>query len=229
MDSPDKIQSLPLISSNEDLALWRGDFYKDYFKRIFDLTLCLLFLPFAAPILLLLMVLIKLDSKGPAIFKSERIGLGGERIFIYKLRTMQVNAQEILEKLLSQNSALKEEWDKSHKLKKDPRITRMGNFIRVFSLDELPQFFNVLKGDMSFVGPRPMLIEERAKYGQNLKDYQKNKPGITGLWQISGRNDSDYNSRIHFVKEYNETCSFALDSKVLLRTLPAVLLKKGAY
>ncbi|MCC6274202.1 MAG: sugar transferase [Deltaproteobacteria bacterium] len=191
--------------------------------------MALLIFPLVLPILAILILLIKLDSKGPAIFKSERIGKSGRRFAIYKLRTMCLNAEEKLQEILSSDAALRKEWVTDHKLRNDPRITRVGRIIRALSLDEIPQIFNVLKGDMSFVGPRPIVEAEIVKYGKDFRNYTQMRPGITGLWQVNGRNDTSYDSRVAFDKKYVKEVTLAQDLLILLKTVPVALSKKGAY
>ncbi len=175
------------------------------------------------------MILIKISDWGPAVFKSERIGLGGRKFHCLKLRTMCVNAQEKLNEVLKDNPALREEWEQTQKLKDDPRVTKIGKVIRALSLDELPQIFNVLKGEMSFVGPRPIVEAEIVKYSHHFKDYISVRPGITGLWQVSGRNDTTYEERVILDRTYVAQHSFNLDLKIIFKTLPVALSKKGAY
>jgi len=198
------------------------------FKRLFDFCFAVVLLPFLLPLMGLIAVLIKMDSQGPVLFSGIRIGKSGRRFNCYKFRTMVENAEEMLSDLLK-DSDVKREWKKNIKLKNDPRITSIGFFLRKFSLDELPQIFNVLKGDMSFVGPRPILEEEVVKYGSFIETYESQRPGITGLWQISGRNDSDYSQRIRLMIDYLERINPVLDLKIILKTLPAVLSRRGAY
>jgi exopolysaccharide production protein ExoY len=232
MDTSEKAQNLTLLThgtSDSESRPFGEFFYRDFFKRIFDLVLCILFLPITLPVLLALMVLIKLDSRGPAIFKSERIGRHGNKFQIFKLRTMCLNADERLEELLKDNDNLRVEWEMDHKLKNDPRITRLGRVVRALSFDELPQIFNVLKGEMSFVGPRPIVEAEIAKYGNRFAEYKSIRPGITGMWQINGRNDISYAKRVAMDARYAKLADLKLDLKILVKTVPAALSKKGAY
>lgn len=227
MQASEKVHNLPLLSAEEQY--FEEGLYKYGFKRALDLFLFLLALPIVLPFLLLLILLVKLDSRGPAIYKSERIGYQGEKFFCLKLRTMCTNADAKLQTLLHTDSALRAEWEKDHKLKNDPRITRIGKFIRAFSLDELPQIFNVLRGEMSFVGPRPIVEAEISKYDKQFQIYKSVRPGITGLWQISGRNDTTYHHRVSLDSEYAQIVNFFLDVSILIKTIPVALSQKGAY
>jgi undecaprenyl-phosphate galactose phosphotransferase len=227
MENPEKAQSIPLLDSSVP-QIW-GSFYRDFFKRFFDVAFGILLLPFIVPVLLILIVLIKLDSRGPAIYKSERVGLDGKTFFIFKLRTMCQNAEEKLAEVLSQNESLRLEWEDNQKLKNDPRITRIGKIIRKLSLDELPQIFNVLKGEMSFVGPRPIVQTEIARYGRHFGKYKSVLPGLTGLWQINGRSDTEYEKRVALDVKYIHELNFNLDLKIIGKTIPAAFLRKGAY
>jgi len=203
--------------------------YRSFFKRLLDIFLCFLILPFVLPVLLLLIIIIKLDSKGPAIYRSERIGKNGKNFDCLKLRTMCLNADKVLDNLLGKEELLKKEYLKFRKLKNDPRITRFGKILRKFSLDELPQIFNVLKGEMSFVGPRPIVGDEITKYGKSFSIYKSLSPGITGLWQVNGRNETSFHGRVEMDLNYFENGGLAYDLKILMKTVPAVLSKKGAY
>lgn len=226
MDTSEKASSLRLLTTTE--PAW-GTLYRDLFKRALDITFAILLMPFVIPILLILMILIKISSKGPAIYKSARIGKAGRRFQIFKLRTMVINADERLKCLLEQNEAFRLEWESDQKLKDDPRITRIGKIIRQLSLDEIPQIFNVLKGDMSFVGPRPIVENEISKYGNYYPVYKSVLPGVSGLWQVNGRNDTSYARRLNLDAQYARNISFLLDLKILLQTIPAAVTKKGAY
>ncbi|MCS7245226.1 MAG: exopolysaccharide biosynthesis polyprenyl glycosylphosphotransferase [candidate division WOR-3 bacterium] len=199
-------------------------------KRMFDIIFSLLVIVLLSPLYLIIAMLVKLTSRGPVFYKHKRIGKNGEVIEIYKFRTMYKNADEILRKLLEQNSALREEWEKNYKLKNDPRITPIGKFLRKFSLDELPQFLNVLKGDLSVVGPRPVVKEELEKYyGDYKKFYLAVKPGITGLWQVSGRSNTTYEDRVKLDTIYVVNWSLWLDIVIILKTIGVVLKNEGAY
>jgi len=229
MESHEKTENLQILDSGREINLWRGDLYKDYLKRLLDYFLSFLLLPIILPVLGILIALIKLDSKGPAIFTSERIGRDGRKFHIYKLRTMCVNAEEKLKEILRENKNLFREWEKDHKLKRDPRITRVGRIIRRLSFDELPQIFNVIKGDMSFVGPRPIVEAEIIKYRTFYKSYESVRPGITGLWQVNGRNDTSYEKRVQLDRAYASDLSLTQDLSIMFKTIPAAVSKKGAY
>lgn len=166
---------------------------------------------------------------GPVVFAHERIGKAGRKIKVYKFRSMIPNAQQVLEGLLRTDPALKAEWEVDHKLRNDPRITPIGKFLRSTSLDEIPQLWNVFRGDMSLVGPRPIVEAEMEKYGRALRYYLVCKPGITGLWQVSGRNDTDYGRRVALDRQYAEKAGLMLDLAILVRTVLVVLRRSGAY
>ncbi len=195
------------------------------FKRCVDVLLTLLGSIPALPIALG----IKLDSPGPVFYTQRRIGQDGNPIFIYKFRTMVSDADAVLHRYLESDPALRKEWDADQKLRHDPRITRMGRFLRKTSLDELPQLWNVLRGSMSLVGPRPIVEKEAGKYGPVFEEYCRVKPGITGLWQISGRNNTTYAERVRFDHYYVSNWSVWLDLWILARTFPVVLRGYGAY
>ncbi len=201
-----------------------------FLKRSFDLLISIALLPILIPVLVVIAVLIKLDSKGPIFFVHERIGEDGKTIRVLKFRTMYKDAKERLERLLKEDEQAKKEWETNFKLKNDPRVTKIGRFLRKTSLDELPQIFNVLKGDMSLVGPRPVIREEIEKYyGDFAQYYYMVKPGITGLWQVSGRSDTDYDKRVRLDTWYVLNWSLWLDLVILIKTVEAVLKGKGAY
>ncbi|MDI6603810.1 MAG: sugar transferase [Thermoanaerobacteraceae bacterium] len=198
-------------------------------KRLLDFTLSFLALIILSPLFIIIALLIKITSPGPVFFKHRRLGLNGKVIEIYKFRSMVINAQDVLNRLLAENPELRKEYEATYKLKNDPRITRVGKFLRKTSLDELPQLINVLKGDLSLVGPRPIILKEINKYGEYGKYLLRVPPGVTGLWQISGRNDIDYNERIEIDMQYISNWNIWLDLNILIKTIPAVLKKDGAY
>lgn len=198
-------------------------------KRLIDFMLSLFLIIILSPLLVLISILIKITSPGPILFKHKRLGLNGKLIDVYKFRTMVVNAQEVLEKILSENPDLKKEYEETFKLKDDPRMTKIGKILRKTSLDELPQLFNVIKGDMSLVGPRPIVLEEINMYKEHGKYLLRVLPGVTGLWQVSGRNNVDYEERIKMDMQYIMNWNLWLDLNILFKTIPAVLKKDGAY
>ena len=198
-------------------------------KRVLDLTLTLLGAVLVLPLIALLALWIKVDSPGPIFYAQQRIGQDGKQFQAWKFRSMVRNADAILQRYLDQNPALRDEWERSHKLRNDPRITRAGRFLRATSLDELPQLWNVVKGEMSLVGPRPIVEAEIPKYGNTFGLYMKVKSGLTGMWQISGRSDTSYDERVRLDSFYVRNWSVWLDLYILFRTIEIVLLRKGAY
>lgn len=202
---------------------------KSVVKRTLDIAISAVALLFLGPLLIALAVLIKSNDGGPALFRQTRYGLNGKEFSCLKFRTMLTNSSEVLDNLLATDRAAAAEWAKDQKLRNDPRVTSIGKFLRKTSLDELPQLLNVLKGEMSVVGPRPIVKSEQSKYGLDYGHYCSVKPGITGLWQISGRNDTTYDERVAYDVEYARNWSVWLDLKILFLTIPAVLFSKGAY
>lgn len=183
----------------------------------------------ALPVAIAIAAAIKINTPGPVFYKQKRIGLGGREFMAWKFRTMVNRANEALEEHLSRDERLRQEWQKFQKLRDDPRITRVGRFLRRTSLDELPQLWNILTGEMSLVGPRPIIRQETSHYGGGLAMYQKVKPGLTGLWQVSGRNHLTYEERVSLDLYYIRNWSPWLDVYILARTAPAVLAARGAY
>lgn len=199
-----------------------------FLKRAFDIIFALFFLIILSPFILILALLIKKDG-GPAFYGHERIGQNGIRFKCLKFRSMAVNSQELLQQILNNNPEARQEWETTFKLKNDPRITTIGHFIRKTSLDEIPQLINILKGEMSTVGPRPVTEKELPMYNEDVKYYLMTKPGLTGLWQVSGRNDIDYESRVKLDTNYIQNWSFFKDIIIILKTVKVVLKKDGAY
>ncbi|HHS9710316.1 TPA: undecaprenyl-phosphate galactose phosphotransferase WbaP [Raoultella planticola] len=197
-------------------------------KRTFDIIGSLSIIIVLSPALIYISRKVKKDG-GPAIYGHERIGKGGKPFKCLKFRSMVINSKEVLEELLSTNSSAKEEWDATFKLKDDPRITKIGGFLRRTSLDELPQLFNVLKGEMSLVGPRPIITAELERYNDEVDYYLLSKPGMTGLWQVSGRSDVDYETRVYLDAWYVKNWSMWNDIAILFKTIGVVLKKDGAY
>ena len=205
---------------------------RDYWwKRPFDILFSTLAIIVFSPVMLIIALAIKLTDGGSVIYKQRRIGKNGEEFTIYKFRTMYMDSDERLRELLRNNPELREEWNKCFKLKNDPRITPIGRILRKTSLDELPQFFNVLKGDMSIVGPRPVVKEELERfYKEKAIFYKSVKPGITGFWQVECRSDvEDYEERVKMDEWYVKNQSFLFDMKIILKTIKVMLTGKGAY
>ncbi|MDR0411360.1 MAG: undecaprenyl-phosphate galactose phosphotransferase WbaP [Treponema sp.] len=198
-------------------------------KRFMDLTLVFIGGTILLPFLLIIGLLVKATSPGPILYGHTRLGLNGKKFKAYKFRSMVVDSDEHLKRLLDSDFRIREEWNTSHKLKDDPRITKVGRILRKLSFDEFPQLINVLKGEMSLVGPRPIVEDEVEKYGEDFKRIFSVKPGLTGLWQVSGRSDTDYAERISFDVYYLQSWSIWLDLWVLYKTVGVVVKGKGAY
>lgn len=198
--------------------------YRRVLKRWMDVGFVLMALPFVVPVVLVLVVILKLTGHSP-FFTQERVGLGGRTFRLWKLRTMVADAEARLQDHLQKDDAARREWDDYQKLSRDPRITEFGQFLRKSSLDELPQLWNVLVGDMSLVGPRPMLVDQQELYPGSA--YYALRPGLTGTWQISDRNQSTFAQRAEFDAEYERHLSFFKDLKILLATVNVVLRATG--
>jgi len=222
-----------LSNTRTNLIVYRNrlkSWYRRIIQQAFNTLLAILLLPILLPIIVILALLIKRESKGAVFFSHSRIGKNNRKIPTLKFRSMYSDAQERLEKLLLEDPAIKEEWETNFKLKNDPRVTKIGAFLRKTSLDELPQIFNVLIGQMNFVGPRPIIQEELDKYyKKNSCYYLMVKPGITGLWQVSGRSNTDYDFRVNTDKWYVLNWSLWLDIIILIKTIKVVLKRDGAY
>lgn len=201
---------------------------KRFQKRVMDGALALVAFMVFLPAFVLMPVLIRLTSRGPAFYRHERLGRNGRRIRVWKFRSMYVDADARLERVLAEDPAAREEWEASFKLENDPRVTPLGRLLRKTSLDELPQLFNVFSGEMALIGPRPIVSEEVEKYGSSYGVFSSVKPGITGLWQVSGRSDTDYARRVALDTYYVLNWSPWLDLWILLRTVFAVLFMRGA-
>lgn len=199
--------------------------YRDVFKRIFDIALALLLLPIVAPMIVALYVAASLDGGG-GFYSQARVGRGGREFRFWKIRTMAPNAKELLDSHLARDREAAAEWSKTQKLRDDPRITRLGAVLRATSLDELPQILNVLKGDMSFVGPRPFMPEQAALYGGDGA-YYRLRPGITGLWQVNSRNRGAFRDRVAYDEAYATDISLRGDLSILVRTLGQILRAEG--
>ena len=194
-------------------------------KFVLDYILAVISLIVLSPFLAIIALCVKFSSPGPVLHKRLVMGLNGKQFHALKFRTMVTNGDEILENY----PMLKEELAETHKLKNDPRITKVGAFLRKYSLDELPQFWNVLRGDMSLVGPRPIIAEEVNRYGQHVSIYLASRPGVTGFWQVSGRSDIEYDERVRMDQEYHHRQSLLTDVGILLKTVAVVIHRRGAY
>ncbi|MGF1494856.1 MAG: sugar transferase [Microcoleaceae cyanobacterium] len=217
----EKGRRLPLIRSLD------GEFFKRLFDILFSLSVLILF----APVYLLLTLLIALSSPGSVFYVQQRIGKNRKPFGCIKFRTMVNNADEMLHQMMETSPNLRQEYQDNFKLKRDPRVTWIGHFLRVTSLDEFPQFWNVLKGDMSVVGPRPLVSEELYKYGRHMDKVLTIRPGITGLWQVSGRNDIPYPRRVQIDLHYVNFKSFWIDLWIVFKTVGVVIFPSdnGAY
>jgi Undecaprenyl-phosphate galactose phosphotransferase WbaP len=198
-------------------------------KRFEDIAISGLCLIFLSPVVAVISLLISLDSPGGIFYTQDRLGRGGKVIKFFKFRTMYINGDQIFEERLKNDPSLRQEWQKYQKLKCDPRVTKVGAFLRKFSLDELPQVWNILKGEMSLVGPRPIMLAQEQLYGPAIHDYCQIKPGITGLWQVSGRNHTTFARRAELDMEYIQRWSLWLDIYIIFQTFKEVLARHGAY
>ncbi len=200
-----------------------------YVKRVVDLLVILLSLPVLLLAILIVAVVVKATSPGPVFFSHRRICRDGAFFSMWKFRTMCLNSSDVLEKYLAKHPKARAEWNKTHKLRTDPRITVVGHFLRRYSLDELPQAWNVVLGQMSIVGPRPIVAAEVEKYGEFFEFYSSVKPGVTGLWQVSGRSRLSYDARVRLDREYVQHWSLLKDLKILTLTCKSVVNRDGAY
>jgi len=198
-------------------------------KRLFDVAFSGAALILLSPVLLFCVIAILIDSPGPVLFRQRRLGKGGKEFRIVKFRTMRPDAEAVLNDLLERDPAARAEWQKDRKLRADPRVTKVGRFLRRSSLDELPQFWNVLAGEMSVVGPRPIVSAEIPLYRRAWNAYCAVRPGVTGLWQVSGRNDTGYERRVQLDQEYVSRWSATLDVNIVFRTIRCIVDAAGAY
>jgi exopolysaccharide production protein ExoY len=219
----------PQPVANDRFSVGKRPYPVEAFWRALDIVISLTALVFFAPVAVMISVLIKLHDGGPVLFSQERIGRNGQRFRCWKFRSMRPDAEVHLAVLLASDSGLRRQWELHRKLKDDPRITPLGDFLRRSSLDELPQLLNILLGDMSVVGPRPIVDSEIVCYDRWYRYYIAVKPGLTGLWQVSGRNDVTYRRRIAMDRFFFRTHSIKLYLLILLATAPAVLLRRGSY
>ncbi len=201
--------------------------YNRIFKRVFDIFFTVIGGLLILPFILLIMVAVAIDNRGTVIFSHRRVGKGGKHFNCYKFQTMRPNFD--LNKYLEENPVAKKEWEETFKLTEDPRVTKIGAFLRKYSLDELPQLFNVLCGDMSLVGPRPIIDKEISRYGKFIREYFMVLPGITGMWQVSGRSNTTYEERVEMDTWYVRNWSVWIDLLYLFKTIKAVISAKGAY
>jgi Undecaprenyl-phosphate galactose phosphotransferase WbaP len=207
----------------------RNSVAKNRVSRVLDISLIFLAAPYIILAFLVITILVKLDSPGPVFYRQRRIGRFGRKFHVYKFRTMFRNADEVLQNYLDHSPELKAEWLATYKLKQDPRVTRLGSMLRTSSLDELPQIWNIIIGDMSLVGPRPIVDAEAEKYGKCFELYIQVRPGLTGLWQVSGRNNTTYDRRVELDEYYIRNRSLKLDLQILWKTVLVVLSQDGAY
>jgi len=212
------------------IKVFKQSFYitmKSFFDIFFSLIILILFSPF----FLIISLLIKFSSRGPIFFLQKRIGKNNKPFFCIKFRTMHPEAQDMLENIMLNNEKLRREFQETQKLKNDPRITVIGNFLRKTSLDEVPQFLNVIRKEMSIVGPRPIVEEEKQKYGDVFSKVISVNPGITGLWQVSGRNNLTYKKRIYLDELYVKNINLLMDIRIIIRTFGVIFFPKdrGAY
>jgi lipopolysaccharide/colanic/teichoic acid biosynthesis glycosyltransferase len=221
----------PLASRSQQRGLSRHRLDGDFAKRLFDVMFSLSVLILFLPLYLLLVMLIAISSPGPIFYVQERVGRNYKPFGCIKFRTMVENADELLLDIMEKSPHLREEFEDNFKLKQDPRLTWIGRFLRLTSLDESPQFWNVLKGDMSVVGPRPLVPEELPKYGRHMDKILTIRPGITGLWQVSGRNDIPYPHRVQIDVYYVNFRNFWLDVWLIVKTIGVIVSTKnnGAY
>ena len=203
--------------------------YNRLIKRIFDLTLTICGGLIISPILLLIAIMVGIDNRGRIIFAHKRVGAAGKKFPCYKFQTMVPDAEAKLKEYLAQNPEARREWEESFKLTNDPRVTKLGGWLRKTSLDELPQLWNVIRGEMSLVGPRPIVQAEVPRYGKNIREYYMVLPGITGMWQVSGRSDTTYPERVAMDTWYVRNWSVWIDIMYLFKTVKAVFKGKGAY
>lgn len=218
------------LSENDTVKFYKLKMVIYHFiKRCFDIFCSIIGLIFMVPLIIIVKISYMVTGDFHRIFFTQkRIGKNGKEFKFFKFRTMVPNADEVLKKLLKENKDLREEYDLNKKLKNDPRITKMGNILRKTSLDELPQVFNILKGDMAIIGNRPYLPREKKDMGKKFNTIVKTKPGLTGYWQTSGRSDTTFSKRLELEEYYSQHCGLKLDIKIFFKTFSVVLLKRGA-
>ncbi|PLL10666.1 hypothetical protein C0V75_20290 [Tabrizicola sp. TH137] len=217
------------ISTAQQSIAYREDVCGGVIKRTFDIILALIAIVLLSPLLVGVALAVKLSDGGPAFFGQTRIGAHGRAFRIWKFRSMVPDAQARLRDHLERNPQAQQEWNLYRKLKCDPRITPLGRILRKYSVDELPQLFNILLGDMSFVGPRPVDQSECGLYGNSFTHYVRCRPGLTGLWQVSGRSDASFDRRVTFDRYYVMNWSLILDFVLILKTVPVAISGRGSY
>jgi exopolysaccharide production protein ExoY len=229
--------SLSRMAGNEDASLFKprkhsSGFFLDFSrasKRGLDILLASFALVFLLPLFLLLVGVLLIAQGRPIFIRHSRIGRGGVSFPCMKFRSMVKNSDVVLREYLASNPSAQEEWHETHKLKDDPRITSLGYFLRKSSVDELPQLINVIRGEMSLVGPRPIVRDEIVRYGAHIEDYLRVRPGLTGLWQVSGRSDVSYQHRVGLDVRYVREWSLWRDIVIMFKTIPALLRSSGSY
>lgn len=198
-------------------------------KRGLDIVTAATALVILSPLILFIMALMKITDPGPIFFGHKRVGFDGKHFYCFKFRSMATNSAELLQKLLQSDPVARAEWESSQKLRNDPRVTRLGRILRETSLDELPQLINVLRGDMSLVGPRPIVDDEIPRYSHRISAYKRVRPGVTGMWQVNGRSDTSYGARVKFDSYYVRNWSILLDLRILFKTIGVVLKRDGSF
>lgn len=225
LDSTEINDILRLSHTGSKETLKSKKIYDKHMKRILDIIISLIGLILLLPVFLIIGIVIKLESKGPIFFIHKRIGKNGKKIGIYKFRTMVPNAEELIKKFTPEQV---KEFKENFKLENDPRITKVGKFLRKTSLDELPQILNILKGDLSIIGPRPVIEKELEKYGKNKEKFLSVTPGLTGYWAANGRSCTSYEQRMAMELYYIDNLSWKMDLKIFFKTIISVLKKEGA-
>jgi exopolysaccharide production protein ExoY len=226
---PDAITLEPKRSNQDRNRAAGSGAVGGFTKRGFDIAAALLGMILCGPLLVSIAVLIKIINGGPVVFRHARIGFDGKRFSCLKFRTMVNNADEVLTRHITANSAAASEWATTQKLRNDPRLTALGSILRKTCIDELPQLFNILKGDMSLVGPRPIVAAEMSRYGVYIGDYLRVRPGLTGAWQVSDRTNLEYAGRVRLDHEYVHNWSFRRDMVIITKTIGVVLRGEGCY
>jgi lipopolysaccharide/colanic/teichoic acid biosynthesis glycosyltransferase len=200
-----------------------------WIKRALDVSVAAVLFVFLLPLLALIALMVKLSDGGPILYVAQRCGVGGKIFGVLKFRTMHMDANDRLARILESDPAAKQEWDTYEKLRNDPRVTPLGNFLRRTSLDELPQLVNIFRGEMSLIGPRPVAKSEVYRWGPYFAEYVRVRPGVLGLWQVSGRSKLTYQQRVQLDVKYVNEWSFLLDMKILMLGVPAVIFGVGAF